>query len=129
MKWVPINNPIGGRVSIVELGSCTASDANKRNALQSCYSQEAAWYQVKPDYPRYLWAQGISGKVELILYVSPDGTVESCDVENQAIVALKVLAIDAVMTWRYKPSEGGISNGKCCRRVLVEFLLVGGNNQ
>jgi protein TonB len=73
--------------------------------------------QVAPVYPFALSRAGITGRVEILFVVTPNGTVRDPRVVYSSRVEFEKPALDAVLRWRFEP---GIKSGT---RVAVRMQL------
>jgi TonB family protein len=63
-----------------------------------------AVYQVLPEFPEKIAAQGIEGKATVEFSVKPDGTVEGAKVASQTFELFGVVAVECVKQWKFRPA-------------------------
>ena len=100
-------SPAGGSVTISQnIASPVAAAEGATPRVQMGGNVMAAMliYGPRPQYPELAKQARISGVVHLHAFIAADGTVQSLTVIPPAHPLLAPAAVEAVRTWRYKPT-------------------------
>jgi TonB family protein len=73
-------------------------------APRSGVALPVAVYQVLPEFPEKIAAQGIEGKATVEFSVKPDGTVEAAKVASQTFELFGAVAVECVKQWKFRPA-------------------------
>lgn len=80
-----------------------------------------ARYRAAPQYPIELRRAGVTGYVEVMMYVDPQGRVMNAEVYKTDNPAFNQAAIDAAHRWRFEP---GVRKGEAVSfRILLPFVF------
>jgi TonB family protein len=106
-----------------QVGTNTSAAMKNRQVVGGEAMAANLIYGPKPAYPPLAKQARISGVVHLSAYIGTDGTVQSLAVIPPAHPLLAPAAMDAVRTWRYKPT---LLNGQPVEvqtTIDVSFML------
>lgn len=90
----------------------------------SGYSDLIPLVRITPQYPRQAARDGLSGSVQFLITINPDGTVKSARVlKSQPRGVFDAAAMQAIMKWKFKPK---VEDGKAVESKgtqQIEFNL------
>src|SRR5690606_16035651 len=80
-----------------------------------------ARYRAKPAYPVELRRASVTGYVEVMMYVDPQGRVINAEVHKTDNAGFNQSALDAAYKWRFEP---GVRQGEAVSfRILLPFIF------